>query len=88
MLLLPHDFSDEIETLPKLILLNVEISALCSHRVEVLFDLKWDAFCEFCDHFVETARLKAQVTVLEDSEELAIASLEKELALLFQHTRV
>lgn len=56
--------------------------------VKVLFYLEWDALSELGDHLVQATCLEPQVTVLEDSQEFAVASLEEKLTLLLKDASI
>lgn len=83
MLFLPHNLTDKVETLPDLVLLDVDLPTVRGHGVKVLLDFEGYLLCELSDDLLESRGLEPKVTILHDFHELAVASLEKELALVF-----
>ena len=88
ILLLTHDFADQIQSLPHLILLDVYFAAVGSDRIEVLLDLEGYLLCQLCDYLVQPRRLKPEIRILHHLYKLAVASLKQELAFLLEHTRI
>ena len=83
MLFLPHDLTDKVETLPDLVLLDVDLPTVRGHGVKVLLDFEGYLLCELSDHLLESRSLESKVSILHNFHKLAVASLEKELALVF-----